>query len=61
MSTTVQIAGRSQYVGFVDQLLNLPSAAGLNIFEVTSASPFSVTALLFDGAVFTTIVPATRP
>jgi len=58
---TVQVPADSQMVRFVDELVAVPSVASLNIFEISSSSQFYVTGLMFDGAVFTTLVPATLP
>lgn len=58
---TVEIPPGGQYLHFVDEVLSVPSTQGLHIFQMASSSKFNVTALLFDGAIFTTIVPATLP
>ena len=58
---TFQVPAASQYVHFIDELMTVPSAGGLNTFELTSPTRFNVTALLFSGSVFSTLVPATLP
>jgi hypothetical protein len=58
----IQIAAQSRFVGFVDDILTVPSTPGLVYFEVGSTGlPFNATALLYAGPVFTTLVPATEP
>lgn len=58
---TIQVAPASQMAKFVDEVLTVPSTIGTNILEVVSSSPFNITGLMFDGQVFTTLVPATLP
>jgi hypothetical protein len=60
-SRTIEIPAQTQYVRFVDEIFTLPRTASLNILEIDSSSAFNVTALLFDGAVFTTLIPAVLP
>jgi hypothetical protein len=59
---TIQIAPRTQYSRFVDQIVNLP-AEGSGTLEIeavgTGPSSFRLTCLLFQGVAFTTLVPAT--
>ncbi len=55
----IQISPRSQYVRFIDEIVSLPGQ-GAGTFEILAQSGrFSVVGLLFNGAVFTTLVPAT--
>ena len=57
----VQIPANSQMVRFIDELVDVPAGTSPTNFEMSSASPFFVTGLLFDGTVFTTLVPAILP
>ena len=59
MSRIIQVAARSQYVGFLDQWLTVPST-GSGTLEIFSPSgmEFSATGLLFAGKTFSTLVPA---
>ncbi len=54
----IQIPARSQYVRFADEIISLPTQ-GYGSLELTSGQPFSIVGLLFNGAAFTTLVPAT--
>jgi hypothetical protein len=58
--STIQVAAKSQYVGFLDQMLALPPDALTGTLQITSQSgqSFSVVGLLFFGTVFTTLVGA---
>jgi len=58
MSRIIQVAARSQYVGFLDQWVTVPSS-GSGTLEIFSPSgpEFSVTGLLFAGNTFSTLVP----
>jgi hypothetical protein len=60
-TASVQVPAQSQFVRFLNQVMALPSTAGSAYLEMGSASPFSVTALVFDGAIFSTVVPAMVP
>jgi hypothetical protein len=57
----VQIAANSAWVNFANSVVAVPTTVGVAFLELYSSSPFSVTELLFDGPVFTTLVPATEP
>jgi hypothetical protein len=54
----LQVAARSQYVRFVDEIFTVPNI-GTGALEILSQSgpKFSATGLLFAGAVFSTLVP----
>jgi hypothetical protein len=59
---TIQVQPRSQYVVFVDEILNV-STGGLGTLRVAavdgiSSDKFYITALLFDRGGFTNVVPA---
>jgi hypothetical protein len=59
----IQVPARSQYVKFVDEIFPVPSD-GMGTFEILAngsvgSASFNVIGLLFDGATFTTLVPAT--
>ena len=61
-SKTITIPASGRFVGFLDSLVNVPSAPAFSIFEmIASGSQFNVTALIFDGTVFSTIIPAVLP
>jgi len=60
-SKTITIPTRGRFVGFLDSLVNVGSTPAFSIFEFTSNSQFNLTALVFDGAVFSTIIPAVLP
>jgi len=59
---TLQVPARSHYVAFVDELFSVP-AEGSGTFEIfangsVGSGNFNITALLFDHAAFTNVVPA---
>jgi hypothetical protein len=58
---TIEIPPRSQRTGFVDQFVTVP-AEGEGTLEIeavgTGPASFRITGLLFNGSVFTTLVPA---
>jgi hypothetical protein len=58
----IQVAARSHYVIFVDEIFTVP-AEGSGTFEIlangsTGSDHFNITALLFDQGAFTNVVPA---
>lgn len=58
----VQIPAYSRFVQFLSNVLPIPSTIGLvNIEIFSSSSYFNLTALLYSGSAFTTLVPATVP
>src|SRR2546427_496973 len=59
----ISIPAKSQYVGFADTLVSIPNTPGAGTLEITpqSGQRFSVAALVFAGAAFTTFVPTTLP
>ena len=58
---TVQVSGNSRFVHFLSDFLPIPASLGLVNVEVNSNSTFNVTALLYNGTRFTTLVPAVVP
>jgi len=60
-SKTITIPARGRFVGFLDSVVNVPSTPAFSLFEMASSSQFNVTALIFDGSVFSTIIPAVMP
>ncbi|HEU5235778.1 MAG TPA: hypothetical protein VFU37_01475 [Pyrinomonadaceae bacterium] len=59
---SIQVAARSHYVTFVDEIFTIP-AEGAGTFEIlangsTGSDHFNITALLFDQGGFTNVVPA---
>jgi hypothetical protein len=56
----IHIQARSQYVGFVDEMLGVASIGQgtVEIFTTQSGPQFSATGLVFAGNVFSTLVPS---
>jgi hypothetical protein len=60
---SIQVPARSQYVKFVDEIFPVPSDGPASVDVLANGSVgsgnFNLMGLLFDGASFTTLVPAT--